>query len=182
MSLKTSLPRRQFLSLLGMSGGASSFVIGATGSRIALAQTARQPSAADFLFKPGLAYLNTGALGPTPRPVLDRVLSASQTLESDPCYQGYGPLRQEMETVRASAASFLHCDPDEIVLTDSTTAGMNAIALGLGLGDGDRVLTSNQEHLGGRMCWNHLARKRGVIIDEVALPPLMFDPDEIVAR
>jgi selenocysteine lyase/cysteine desulfurase len=147
-----------------------------------LAQAARRPSAADFLFDPGLAYLNTGALGPTPRPVLDRVLSASQVLESNPSDQGYGPLAQQMDAVRSSAASFFHCQPDEIVLTDSTTNGMNAVALGVDLNAGDRVLTSNQEHMGGRMCWNHLARKHGVVIDEVALPPLLFDAEQIVTR
>jgi len=177
MSSRPLLQRRDFLSLAGASGAAPF-----TARIEALAQAAKRPSAADFLFEPGLAYLNTGALGPTPQPVLDRVLSASQTLESNPSYQGYGPLEQQMEAVRSSAASFLHCQPDEIVLTDSTTAGMNAIALGLGWNAGDRVLTSNLEHPGGRMCWNHLARKKGVVIDEVALPPLLFDADEIVAR
>ncbi len=177
MSSRPLLRRRDFLSLAGVSGAAPF-----TARIQALRQAAKQPPAADFLFEPGLAYLNTGALGPTPRPVLDRVLSASQTLESNPSYQGYGPLEQQMEAVRSSAASFLHCQPDEIVLTDSTTAGMNAIALGLGLNAGDRVLTSNQEHPGGRMCWNHLARKNGVVIDEVALPPMLFDADDVVAR
>jgi selenocysteine lyase/cysteine desulfurase len=87
-----------------------------------------------------------------------------------------------MDAVRTSAAAFLHCEPDEIVLTDSTTSGMNAVALGIGLKVGDRVLTSNQEHMGGRACWNHLVRKQGVVIDEVDIPPLLFDADQIVAR
>jgi selenocysteine lyase/cysteine desulfurase len=155
---------------------------GFAAQNMALAQADMRPSVADFLFEPGLAYLNTAALGPTPRPVLDRVASASRTLESNPSDQGYGPLEEQMEGVRAAAASFLHCEPGDIALTDSTTAGMNAIALGLGLEAGDRVLTSNQEHLGGRVCWNHLVRKRGVIIDEVALPPMAFDAGDIVAR
>lgn len=67
-------------------------------------------------------------------------------------------------------------------LTDSTTTGMNALALALGLTAGHRVLTSNQEHLGGRMCWNHLARRDGVIIDEVALPPHVLNDEDRVAR
>src|ERR1022692_1534124 len=169
MPSKSLLPRRGFLSLVAAIGSA----------KFALAQAAKRPSAGDFLFEPGLAYLNTGALGPTPRPVLDRVLAASQTLESNPSQQAYGPLRHEMDAVRTLAASFLHCEPDEIVLTDSTTAGMNAVALGIGLKAGDRVLTSNLEHMGGRACWNHLARKNGVVIDEVAIPPLLFDADQI---
>jgi hypothetical protein len=43
-----------------------------------------EPSLADnseYMFEPGLNYLNTAALGPTPRSVLDRVLQAWDELE-----------------------------------------------------------------------------------------------------
>ena len=32
----------------------------------------------DFLFDPGLSYLQTASLGPTPRPVIDRALAVWQ--------------------------------------------------------------------------------------------------------
>jgi selenocysteine lyase/cysteine desulfurase len=58
-----------------------------------------------------------------------------------------------MEDVRRKAAGFLGCKKEEIVLTRCTTEGMNWVASGLGLAAGDRVLTTNQEHPGGRACW-----------------------------
>jgi hypothetical protein len=42
----------------------------------------------DFAFAPGLVYLQTGSLGPTPRPVMESVIAAWKKLESDPIAQG----------------------------------------------------------------------------------------------
>jgi len=47
---------------------------------------------------------------------------------------------------------------------------MNAIAQGLRLGAGDRVLLTDQEHSGGLHCWQYLARHHGVELDVVAIP------------
>ena len=52
----------------------------------------------DFMFEPGLVYLQTGSLGPTPRPVMDFTVAKWRELELDPVYYGYGP--QEQATPR----------------------------------------------------------------------------------
>src|SRR5882757_5907438 len=44
----------------------------------------------DYMFQPGLTYLNTASLGPTPRPVFERVLQAWQELEANPVRNAYG--------------------------------------------------------------------------------------------
>lgn len=144
----------------------------------------RAPAApdGDFLFEDGLVYLQTGSLGPTPRPVMDRVIEVWRTLEGNPVAQGYGALEQAQDAVRGTAAAFLGCTTDEIVLTSSTTEGMNWVAEGLRLQSGDRVLTTDQEHPGGRSCWDHLARIGGVTIDVVTIPPELHDPAAIVDR
>ena len=46
-------------------------------------------------------------------------------------------------------AEFLGCSTEEIALTCNTTEGMNAIAQGLDLREGERVLTTDHEHPGG---------------------------------
>ena len=97
----------------------------------------------DYLFAPGLVYLQTGSLGPTPRPVMDRTIAAWKELELDPVYYGYGPQEKAMDEVRAKAASFLGCTTPELVLTRCTTDGMNWVAQGLTLTPGDRVLTTD---------------------------------------
>lgn len=125
----------------------------------------------DFLFSPGLVYLQTGSLGPTPRPVMDRTVAAWEELETNPVLLGYGALEHAIDQVRNRAAVFLGCQQDEIVLTNCTTEGMNWVAQGLNLTAGDRVVTTDQEHPGGRVCWDYLVRKHGVVLDIVPIPP-----------
>ena len=166
--------RRDFLATL-----AGLPVLGtASANRTGLLATA----ADDFLFSPGLVYLQTGSLGPTPKPVIDRTLAAWRELELNPVLYGYGALEAAMEDARASAAAFLGAKKDEIVLTGSTTEGMNWVAQGLGLVAGDHVLTTDQEHPGGRVCWDYVARKQGVSIDTVAIAPGENDVQAILDR
>jgi len=136
----------------------------------------------DYLFTPGLVYLQTGSLGPTPRPVLERTIDAWKELELDPVRIGYGPDEVAMDGVRAQAAAFLGCKPEEMVLTRSTTDGMNWVAQGLSLGSGDHILTTDQEHPGGRVCWDYVARRYGAVIDVVVIPPGENDAGAIADR
>jgi selenocysteine lyase/cysteine desulfurase len=87
-----------------------------------------------------------------------------------------------MDDVRAQAAGFLGCKTEELVLTRSTTDGMNWVAQGLTLGAGDRVLTTDQEHPGGRACWDYVARRFGAALDVVVIPPGENDAQAIIDR
>src|SRR6476646_1048418 len=136
----------------------------------------------DFMFASELVYLQTGSLGPTPRPVMERTSAAWKELELNPSFYGYGAHEHAMDDVRASAARFLGCKTEELVLTRCTTDGMNTVAQGLTFAAGDRVLTTDQEHPGGRHCWDYVARRFGVAIDVVAIPPGENDAQAIVDR
>ncbi len=136
----------------------------------------------DFAFAPGLVYLQTGSLGPTPRPVMERAIAAWKQLELNPNFFGYGELEQAMEAVRTKAAAFIGCKTEELVLTNCTTEGMNWTAQGLKLAAGDRVLTTDQEHPGGRVCWDYIVRRYDVALDIVAIPPDEHDAQVIIDR
>ncbi|MBK6844986.1 MAG: aminotransferase class V-fold PLP-dependent enzyme [Gemmatimonadetes bacterium] len=160
---RTTASRRDFLRTVGVSSAAAMLApapLAAEPTAPRIASSTRAPTGTtraprglalapdDFLFEPGLTYLQTGSLGPTPRPVMERTIGAWTTLESNPAAQGYGPLEHAIEAVRAKAAAFLGCKTDEMVLTNCTTEGMNWVAQGLGLAAGDHVLTTDQEHPG----------------------------------
>lgn len=136
----------------------------------------------DFSFAPGLVYLQTGSLGPSPRPVIDRTIAMWREMELDPAHYAYGVHEHAMDAVRAKAAAFLGCDTEELVLTRNTTDGMNSVAQGLTLAAGDRVLTTDQEHPGGRVGWDYVARRFGVVIDVVPIAPTEHDTSAIVDR
>lgn len=172
-----SLDRREFFASLGAMS-AMGFVHGATphaGRGIAA-------EGHDFMFAPGLTYLQTGSLGPTPRPVMDRTIAAWRELELNPVAFGYGAQEKAMDVVREQAATFLGCKTEELVLTKCTTDGINSIAQGLTLVAGDRILTTDQEHPGGRVGWDYVARRYGAIIDEVVIAPGEHDAQAIVDR
>ncbi|MEO7962549.1 MAG: aminotransferase class V-fold PLP-dependent enzyme [Gemmatimonadaceae bacterium] len=166
--------RRDFVAAIG-AAGAMHTMFGQ--GRVALAPTwtaagryASEPNVlGDFLFEQGLIYLNTAALGPAPRQVLDRTMHVWRELESNPSELGYGRLEHDMDDVRATAARFIGCETTELILTHSTTDGMNTVAQGLRLTAGDRVLTSDQEHPGGVSCWKYLARRESISLDVVPI-------------
>lgn len=176
MSLTRS-HRRRFLAALGAVPFGGLLTARLEGSQAAAA-------ARDYLFAPGLIYLNTAALGPCSRQVIDAAMHAWQDLETDPAGLGYGTGRTltAAEAVREKAASLLGCAAGDVVITRSTTDGMNAVAQGLHLTSGQRVLTTDQEHDGGTSCWRYLARHSGVGIDTIRIPFELRDPGAIVQR
>ncbi|MCW3117436.1 MAG: hypothetical protein JWM28_1518 [Chitinophagaceae bacterium] len=131
-----------------------------------------QESNSDYFFAPGLTYLNTGTLGPCRRETIQESKNAWEELESLPVkFYGKWGAESLAERTRTIAARFLGCNMDEILITTSTTNGMNAIAQGLRLKAGDRILTTDQEHGGGLLCWEYFARYYGVTIDTISIPP-----------
>lgn len=128
-------------------------------------------SESEYLFSEGLTYLNTGTLGPCRRETIDEVLKTWKELESLPVkFYGKHGAEELAEKTRGTAAKFLGCDISELLITNSTTNGMNALAQGLQLKAGDRILTTDQEHGGGLLCWNYFARYYGVTVDKITIP------------
>lgn len=136
----------------------------------------------DLLLRPGVIHLQTGGVGAMPRAVIDATTTAMADIEGDPVRATYGPGLTELEKVRGSCARLLNCTSEEIVLTTSTTQGMFLIAQGLRLMHGDRILTTDHEHPGGRLGWEWAERRYGVQIDTIPISPSETDPASIVER
>src|ERR1044071_2529616 len=126
----------------------------------------------EYALAPGIIYLNTGTLGPCRRDTMEASRRMWEELELLPLkFYGRWGAESLAEKTRTTAAAFLGCDTNEIMITSSTTAGMNAIAQGLRLKPGDRILTTDQEHGGGILCWNYYQKYYGVVIDVISIPP-----------
>jgi len=65
----------------------------------------------------------------------------------------------------------------EVVVTGSTTSGMNAVAQGLRLKPGDRILATNHEHSGGILCWKYFEKYYGAAIDTVSLDSFLMQDE-----
>jgi L-cysteine/cystine lyase len=96
------------------------------------------------------AYLQAGSVGPLARETID----AMRTEEERGLREGRGSFAQFMrllearEALRAEIAALVGVSAAEVALTASTTDGCNVVLSGLGLGAGDEVITTTDEHFG----------------------------------
>ena len=180
------MERRKFLGAIS-AGAAGGLFINTIPFSTANAQTnsllSDEETKNEYLFAAGLTYLNTGTLGPCRRDTIQESKKAWEELESLPVkFYGKWGAESLAERTRTIAARFLGCDIGEILITTSTTNGMNAIAQGLRLKAGDRILTTDQEHGGGLLCWNYFAKYYGVAIDTINIPPGENNAESILNR
>jgi selenocysteine lyase/cysteine desulfurase len=117
-----------------------------------------------------VAYMNAGSNGPVPRRSVE---AARQALEQQSeLGRGGQPFFEAAvgaaERLRPRVAGLLGCDAGELALTGNTTDGVNTVLSSLGLGPGDQVLTSDQEHPGVLGPLNVMRRFRGI---EVKVAP-----------
>jgi hypothetical protein len=65
-------------------------IAGTLGTACLLQGNAALAETSEYMLQPGLIYLNTGSLGPTPRSILDAMLRAWNDLELNPVAKVYG--------------------------------------------------------------------------------------------
>jgi L-cysteine/cystine lyase len=96
------------------------------------------------------AYLNAGSIGPLLRTAVEAVRGQ---LERDLTEGRSGTtyiegILEQRERARAGFAAVLGASAELVALADSTTRGCQIVVAGLGLGAGDEIVTSDQEHFG----------------------------------
>ncbi|HLE36362.1 MAG TPA: aminotransferase class V-fold PLP-dependent enzyme, partial [Candidatus Acidoferrales bacterium] len=127
--------------------------------------------------------LNCGSVGCTPLPVLramiDHILSAEEFREGPFPWFGYEE-NTRLRELRDSLAAFLSCQRDELALVRNATEANNVVCNGLDMKPGEEVLMTDQEHPGGKCCWEQKAARFGTKISYVALPKPPASKQEIV--
>ncbi len=121
----------------------------------------------------GMTYLNTGWAGPSPVSVVEAI---SRRLE----YESYnGPTSVEVldsgEAIdieaREAVAGLIGASVDEVLLTSSTTDGINTVMTGLPWREGDEIVTCNLEHSSILLPSYQAQRLRGVKVNVLTLTP-----------
>lgn len=77
-------------------------------------------------------------------------------------------------------ATFVGCDPDEIVFTHGTGEGLSLVAAGLDLNSGDEILTTAQEHPAALSPWLLQARRRGIMVKQIELPASLTSAAQVL--
>ncbi len=127
--------------------------------------------------------LNCGSVGCTPLPVLramiDHLLSAEEYRE--PAYPWFGyEENTRLRELRDELAAFLNVKRDELAIVRNATEANNTVCNGLDMKPGEEVLLTDQEHPGGRCCWEQKAARFGVKLNYVMLPKPPASAEQIV--
>jgi len=125
-----------------------------------------------FLFQDGLIMMNNGTLGPMPKPVFNTLIKYFKLQVTNP-FDCYNFIPRKKDEIRTKLAKFINASPEEVVITRNTTEGMNFVANGLDLEEGDEALLSSMEHPGGTHPWKLKEKRYGIKVKEVpiGLPP-----------
>jgi isopenicillin-N epimerase len=138
-----------------------------------------------WVLAPDHVNLNCGSVGCSPLPVLNAVIDHLLSAEAfrEPAYPWFGyEENPRLRELRNALAAFLGCKRDELALVRNATEANNVVCNGLDLKPGDEVLLTDQEHPGGRCCWEQKAARFGIKLNTVTLPRPPASADEIVGR
>lgn len=107
-------------------------------------------------------HFNTSSIGPSPRIVQETTIASIKYINK------YGiEDHKVVEKTRAKLAKFMNANPEELAITRNATEGMNVVARSLKLQQGDEVIITSEEHIGGSAPWMALQNEIGIKVKVV---------------
>lgn len=126
-------------------------------------------------------YLNTGAGGPNPRPIVDAMKECIENhgYESPVSAGMYQAVDTQYASTRRAVADLLSTQPESIALTDSTTDGISRIAGAIDFQAGDRVVRTDIEHPAAILPWRRLKETHGIEVSVLQTDAGRLDIDAV---
>ncbi|MCY3773213.1 MAG: aminotransferase class V-fold PLP-dependent enzyme [Gemmatimonadetes bacterium] len=121
----------------------------------------------------GYAYFQTSGFSPKLNPVVDEVVHWLKFQSRGPALPFVAQRIEELkQDIRGRVARTINATPEEIVMTENTTIGINIVANGIDWKLGDNVLLTTHEHPGNRLTWYNLTGRYDV---ELRFAPMYND-------
>ena len=137
-------------------------------------QLLNRPAAGPRLWAldPRVVYMNHGAFGSCPRPVLDYQRKIRERLERQPIQFFVRDIEALLDDARGALAKFLGADPEGLVFVPNATAGVNTVLRSLRFKRGDELLVTDHEYNACRNALNFIAGQSGarVVVAKVPFP------------
>ena len=120
----------------------------------------------DFPLTKKKIYMNNGSIAPTPlssiKAITDTFLKYS--LEGPDSKTVNEFINSLIIELRGRLSGLIHCEPKEIIFTQSTTEGINYVRNGIKWKKGDSVIVrgGTHEHYANYLPWLQLSREKGV--------------------
>ncbi len=123
-----------------------------------------------FTVDRALVNLNNGGVCPSPTVVQDALRRYLEFSNQAPVYTMWRILEPQVEGVRQRLAREFGCDTEEMAITRNASEALETVQLGIDLGPGDEVLTTDQDY--GRMLttWDQRRRRDGVVVKSLSFP------------
>ena len=180
------MDRRDFLSRSGLALGATiafpAIPAFADNSKTSFLPGTWEEIRSQFKLDPEKIHMSQMLFASHPKWVNDAIQKHRDAFDFNPVeYEGENLFKLE-KVARQSAATYLRVDPEEIVMTDSTTMGLGILYTGLRLKSGDEILTTTHDHYATEKSLEYASLKNNASIRRISLyqDPALASVDEIV--
>ena len=130
-----------------------------------------------------VVHFNNAGSALMPLPVVDTILGYLEIEVRRGGYETREAFATEIDEVYRSIGTLINARPDEIALADNATRAWDMAFYGLGLGPGDRILTTSTEYVSNWAAYLHMRESRGVAVEVVPDTPAgEIDVDAIEQR
>jgi isopenicillin-N epimerase len=131
---------------------------------------------------PDVVFLNHGAFGACPIPVLAAQARVRERLEREPVYffeRLYEPL---LDAAREKVAAFVGSPADDLVFVNNASSAVSAVLRSLDFGPGDRILTTDHAYNACKNALAYVAARTGAEVLTVQIPLPLQSPDDFAER
>lgn len=122
-----------------------------------------------FLLDPSWIHLAGFLFASHPRAVRDAIERHRNGFDQNPAAYLHENEGTADKAVRAAAASYMHVEPGEIALTDSTTMGLGTLYQGFPLRSGQTILTTTHDHFVTHESLRLVSQRTGATVRSVPL-------------
>lgn len=140
----------------------------------------RSSYAAHWTLDPGITFLNHGSFGACPARVLEFQNELRVRMERQPVDFFMRELEPKLDDARATLASYLHCNGDDLAFVTNATTGVNAVLRSLTFQAGDELLTTNHAYNACKNALDYVAAKTGARVVVANVPFPLQSSDEVV--
>lgn len=136
--------------------------------------------AASWQLDPTVVFLNHGAFGACPIPVLAQQQRFRQQLEQEPLRFIMREFEPLLEIARQALADFVGADPADLVFVPNATTGVNSVLRSLSFELGDELLTTNHGYNACRNALEYVAQRSGAKVVVATVPFPLENSEQII--
>lgn len=127
-----------------------------------------------------ITFLNHGAFGACPLPVLEAQQRLRQQMEREPLRFFDREFEGLLDAARKELAEFIGADAWDLVFVPNATTGVNAVLRSLKFADGDELLTTDHEYNACRNAIDFVASQTGAKVVVAKVPFPIASPKQVV--